>query len=66
MNVLGTVQKASGVAGAQVGKLVLGVGVNCDWEVECVHPKYGTPAGTGIADSMWDLWLSKLKNQTEA
>lgn len=66
MNVLGTVQKASGVAGAQVGNLVLGVGVNCDWEVECVHPKYGTPAGTGIADSMWDLWLSKLTNQTKA
>jgi len=62
MNVLGAVQKASGVPGAEVGKLVPGAGAHCDWEVACVHPKYGTPSGTAIADAMWDLWLSKVIN----
>jgi hypothetical protein len=60
MNVLGAVQQASGVPGAAVGKPVLGFGANCSWEVACVHAKYGTPAATGIADAMWDLWLSNV------
>ena len=49
-----------------MGKLVFGQGARCDWEVACVHAKYGTPAATGLADAWWDLWLSKVldTNQT--
>ena len=67
MNILGTVQKAAGIPGASVGRLVVGQGARCDWEVECVHAKYGTPAATGIATAMWDLWVSKvLPNATSS
>jgi len=65
MNVLGTLQKAAGISGAETGHLVLGKagadwGSKCSWMISCVHPKYGTPAATGIADAMWDLWLSNI------
>jgi hypothetical protein len=71
MNILGTVQKAAGIKGAAVGTLVVGQGAKCDWTVECVHAKYGTPAATAIGDAMYDLWVSKvitppLLNQTSA
>jgi len=64
MNVLGAEQKAAGVLGSAVGKLVLGQGAKCAWTVLCGHPKYGTPGATAIADAMWDLWLSKVVNST--
>ena len=60
MNVLGAEQMAGGVAGAAVGKLMPGQGATYEWDVACVHPKYGTPAATAIADAMWDLWLSNV------
>merc|ERR1712151_635856 len=43
---MGAVQKANGVPGADAGKPVLTAGgSNCAWETECVHPTYNTPAG---------------------
>ena len=60
MNILGTVQKAAGIEGAEVGTLVLGQGAKCEWTVSCVHPKYGTPAATAIGEAMYDLWISKV------
>lgn len=53
LNLVGTVQKAAGIPGADVGKPVLGQGAKCEWTVDCVHPKYGTPAGTAFAEAMW-------------
>lgn len=60
MNILGTVQKAAGIEGADVGTLVLGKGAQCSWTVSCVHTKYETPAATAIGSAMFDLWLSKV------
>ena len=62
MNVLGAAQQASGISGASVGHPVTTGGSRCDWMVECVHPKYGTPTATAIGSAMWDLWLSNLTN----
>jgi hypothetical protein len=64
MTLLGAEQKAAGVAGAGLGKLVPGHGAKCQWMVSCVHPKYGTPAATAIADAMWELWLSSVVHST--
>merc|ERR1712060_618584 len=47
-----------GIPGADVGKPVLDRGSRCDWTVACLHPKYGTPAGTLWGDTMWDLYFS--------
>ena len=51
LNLLGTTQMAAGVKGAAVGKPVLSQGSKCDWEKLCIHPKYGTPAGTACPHS---------------
>lgn len=59
---MGAVQKANGVPGADVGKPVLTEGVNCAWETECVHPRYNTPAGLAWGEGFWDLYFSKQAN----
>merc|ERR1712125_185000 len=56
---MGAVQKANGVPGADAGKPVLTAGANCAWETECVHPTYNTPAGNAWGQSFWDLYFSK-------
>jgi len=56
---MGAVQKANGVKGADVGKPVLTETANCAWETECVHPTYNTPAGKAWGDGFWDLYFSK-------
>jgi hypothetical protein len=55
----GAVQKAAGIAGADVGKPVLDKSGPCDMEVLCVHPKYGSKAGTAVGEAFWDLFFSK-------
>jgi len=55
----GAVQKGAGVPGADVGKPVLDQGGPCDMEVACVHPKYGSKAGTAVGEAFWDLFFSK-------
>ena len=59
LNILGTVQKAGGVAGADVGKPVMDQGSPCDLMTSCVHPKYGKPGATAIGEAFWDLYFSK-------
>merc|ERR1712113_1066830 len=59
---MGAVQKANGVPGADAGKPVLTAGANCAWETECVHPTYNTPAGNAWGQSFWDLYFSKHFN----
>merc|ERR1711920_32077 len=62
---MGAVQKANGVKGADVGKPVLSESANCAWETECVHPTYNTPAGNAWGNGFWDLYFSKhLKANT--
>merc|ERR1711920_342723 len=58
LKMMGAVQKANGVAGADVGKPVLTAGANCAWETECVHPTYNTPAGDAWGNGFWDLYFS--------
>eukprot|EP00928_Gymnodinium_smaydae_P041489 TRINITY_DN28076_c0_g1_i1.p1 TRINITY_DN28076_c0_g1~~TRINITY_DN28076_c0_g1_i1.p1 ORF type:complete len:324 (-),score=33.27 TRINITY_DN28076_c0_g1_i1:52-927(-) len=58
LNILGTCQKAGGVAGADVGKPVLSQGSPCQWEVVCIHPEYGSPAGIFVGEAMWELYFS--------
>lgn len=55
----GAVQKAAGIPGAEVGKPVLDKSGPCNMEVICVHPKYGTKAGTAIGEAFYDLFFSK-------
>jgi len=59
---MGAVQKANGVPGADVGKPVLNVGANCAWETLCVHPKYNSAAGDAWGRGFWDLYFSKHVN----
>jgi hypothetical protein len=59
---MGAVQKAKGVPGADVGKPVLTEGANCAWETDCVHPTYDTPAGNAWGQGFWDLYFSKHVN----
>lgn len=56
---MGAVQKANGVAGADVGKPVLTETANCAWETECVHPTYNKPSGNAWGKGFWDLYFSK-------
>lgn len=56
---MGTVQKAAGIPGADVGKPVLNTSSNCAWETECVHPTYNTPAGNAWGNAFWDFYFSK-------
>jgi hypothetical protein len=59
ISLIGAVQKAAGIAGADVGKPVLDQGARCDWTTYCVHPKYGSPAGVAWGDAWWNLYFSK-------
>jgi hypothetical protein len=59
LKMMGAVQKAHGVPGADVGKPVLSADINCKWETECVHPSYNTPAGDAWGQGFWDLYFSK-------
>jgi hypothetical protein len=65
LNILGTVQKAAGVPGADVGKPVLDQGARCDWEFGCVHPKPKTPAWYAVGEAFWDLFFSKHVHAVE-
>jgi hypothetical protein len=59
LNILGTVQKAGGIPGAEVGKPVLDKGSPCDLMTACVHPKYGAAGATAVGEAFWDLYFSK-------
>jgi hypothetical protein len=59
LNILGTGQKAAGVAGADVGKPVLSKDGPCQWMAGCVHPIPGKPAANAIGEVFWDLFFSK-------
>lgn len=65
LNILGTVQKAAGVPGADVGKPALDQGGPCEWESGCVHPKKDTPAWYAVGEAFWDLFFSRYIQQTE-
>lgn len=59
IKLIGAVQKAAGVAGADVGKPVLDKGAKCEWTTFCVHPKYNSPAGKAWGDAWWNLYFSQ-------
>lgn len=59
INILGTVQKAGGVAGAATGKPVIDTGSPCGLMTACVHPRYGGAGATAVGDAMWDLYFSR-------
>lgn len=59
IKLIGAVQKAAGIPGADVGKPVLDKGAKCEWTTYCVHPKYGSPAGIAWGDAWWNLYFSK-------
>lgn len=59
LNLLGTSQKAGGVAGADVGKPVLSQGSPCQWMALCVHPRYKSPAANLIGEVFWNQYFSK-------
>jgi len=56
---MGTVQKAAGIPGADVGKPVINQTTKCSWETLCVHPKYNSPAGNAWGEAFWNLYFSK-------
>merc|ERR1711974_20859 len=58
IKLIGAVQKANGVAGADYNQPVLDQGANCDWETLCIHPSYNTPAGQAWGDGMWQFYFS--------
>jgi hypothetical protein len=57
INVLGTVQKAAGIGGAEVGHPVLDKGSPCQWEVVCEHPTYGRKGAKAIGDAFWEKYF---------
>ena len=59
IDILGTVQRAGGVAGAATGKPVLDVGSPCGLMTACVHPTHGRAGAAAVGDAMWDLYFSK-------
>jgi len=59
----GAVQKGAGIPGADVGKPVLDKSGPCDQELLCVHPMYGTKAGTAVGEAFYDLFFSKYVNK---
>lgn len=59
LNLLGTSQKAGGVAGADIGKPVLSQGSPCQWTTLCVHPKYKSPPADLIGEVFWNQYFSK-------
>jgi hypothetical protein len=59
---MGAVQKAAGIAGADVGKPVFDQSANCKWETLCVHPTYNSPAGKAWGQGFWDQYFSKHVN----
>jgi len=63
---MGTIQKAEGVVGADVGKPVLDRGAKCEWETDCVHPSYNTPAGKAWGDAFWDLYFKERVSSNTA
>merc|ERR1712151_22465 len=64
LNILGAVQKAAGIPGADVGKPVLDQGGPCKWMDKCVHPRPGSPAAEAVGEAFWDLFFSKHLNGT--
>jgi len=56
---MGTVQKAWGIPGADSGKPVINQTSNCAWETLCVHPTYNSPAGNAWGEAFWNLYFSK-------
>jgi hypothetical protein len=59
IKLIGAVQMANNVAGADYDKPVLDKSANCAWETECIHPTYNTPAGKAWGDGMWKFYFSK-------
>merc|ERR1719387_1432439 len=59
IKLIGAVQMANNVAGADYDKPVYDKSANCAWETECIHPTYNTPAGKAWGDGMWKLYFSK-------
>lgn len=59
IKLIGAVQKANKVPGADYGKPVLDQGANCKWETLCIHPSYNTPAGKAWGEGMWQFYFSK-------
>lgn len=57
IKLIGAVQKANKVAGADYNKPVYNKGANCQWETFCIHPSYNTPAGQAWGDGMWDFYF---------
>ena len=58
ISIIGAVQKAAGVPGADVGKPNFDEGAKCEWTTFCCHPKYDSPAGEAWRDAFWDLYFS--------
>ena len=59
LNVLGAVQKAGGVPGADVGAPDLTRGSPCGLMTSCVHPTYGKAGASAVGEAFWELYFSK-------
>lgn len=59
IKLIGAVQMADKIPGADYDKPVYNKGANCRWETLCIHPTYNTPAGQAWGDGMWKLYFSK-------
>jgi len=59
IKLIGAVQKANKVSGADYNMPVYSKGANCNWETLCIHPTYNTPAGQAWGDGMWEFYFRK-------
>jgi len=59
IKLIGAVQKANNVEGADYDSPVYTQGANCRWETLCIHPTHNTPAGQAWGDGMWNFYFSK-------
>jgi hypothetical protein len=57
LNIVGAVQKAGNVTGAEVGKPVMDQGSPCGLMTGCVHPTYGKAGATAVGEAFWDLYF---------
>jgi hypothetical protein len=59
INLIGGIQKAEGLEGADYGKPILSKQGKCTWTTLCIHPTYNSPAGIAYGEGMWEFYFSK-------
>jgi len=59
INLMGGIQKAEGLKGADYGRPILNKQGKCSWTTMCLHPTYNSPAGIAYGEGMWEFYFSK-------